>query len=178
MSAALLVRVFFTLHGSFYPSKSSTPSVRVDSSILERCKLCGHKTQNYTADILLLCWGSGAYAQSLKMANVILLVACAQWWLLLCKGLFEPRLQTGLTFTQLLFRERVVVAVLFFGRGSERRLLVLGLLQKRKERPPVPNTAVRVNSRGSRSSNTTAVLLYVQLTAVRVFSSAYCVTMY
>ena len=39
-----VVRVFFTLKRSFYSSTSSTTSVRADSSNLERCKLCGHKT--------------------------------------------------------------------------------------------------------------------------------------
>ena len=39
--------VFFTLTRYFYfnPSTSSTTSVRADSSILERHKLCGHKTK-------------------------------------------------------------------------------------------------------------------------------------
>ena len=36
--------VFFTLNNSSYPSASCTPSVRADSSILERYKFWGHKT--------------------------------------------------------------------------------------------------------------------------------------
>ena len=40
------VCVFLTLNSSSYPSASSTTSVRADSSIVlvERNKLCGHKT--------------------------------------------------------------------------------------------------------------------------------------
>ena len=41
----IIVCVFFTLKHSFYPSTSSTPSVRADySSYIERHKLCGSKT--------------------------------------------------------------------------------------------------------------------------------------
>ena len=36
----------------FYPSTSSTTSVRVDSPILrERCKCCGHKTTSYATEV-------------------------------------------------------------------------------------------------------------------------------
>ena len=36
--------MFFILNRYFYPSTSSTTNVRADSFILERYKLCGHKT--------------------------------------------------------------------------------------------------------------------------------------
>ena len=39
-----VVYVFFVLNRSFYPSTSSTTSVRADSSTLERCKVCGQET--------------------------------------------------------------------------------------------------------------------------------------
>ncbi|MEP4441846.1 MAG: hypothetical protein ABJ059_00070, partial [Hyphomicrobiales bacterium] len=42
-TARVVVVVFFTLNRSFYPSTSSTTSVRADSSTLERYKFCGHK---------------------------------------------------------------------------------------------------------------------------------------
>ena len=38
------VCVFFTLNRGFYPWTSNTPSVRADSSILERYRVCAHKT--------------------------------------------------------------------------------------------------------------------------------------
>ena len=38
------VCLFFTLNRFFYPSVSSATSLRADASILERCKLFGHKT--------------------------------------------------------------------------------------------------------------------------------------
>ena len=39
----------FTSGRFFYPSTSITPRVRADSPILERHKLCGHKTANLTS---------------------------------------------------------------------------------------------------------------------------------
>jgi len=47
--------VFFTFNRSFYPSTSSTTSVRADSSILERYKLCGHKTTPQILHCCLVC---------------------------------------------------------------------------------------------------------------------------
>ena len=46
--------MFFTLNRSFYPSTSSTTSVRADSSILDRDTFYGHKTtpkRYYVVDV-------------------------------------------------------------------------------------------------------------------------------
>ena len=43
--------VCFTLNRSFYSSTSTTPSGRADSFILERYKLCGHKTTTQAATL-------------------------------------------------------------------------------------------------------------------------------
>ena len=48
-AAWLRLCIFFTLNRSFYPSTSRTPIVSADFFLLERYKLCGHKT---TTEIL------------------------------------------------------------------------------------------------------------------------------
>ena len=55
----ICICVFVTLNRYFYPSTFSTTSARADSSILERYKLCGHKTTPQRYYVATYAVGSG-----------------------------------------------------------------------------------------------------------------------